>query len=781
MARTSTIAQIGKRKLELSNLKKVLFPDDEIVKAELLEYYLKIAPTILRHIKGRPLSFIRFPDGINGESFFQKNRQDWAPDWIDHVKLGDEEKVDYVLATEEASLAWLANLACIEVHQMHCRTPHYDKPDYVVFDLDPPENYEFAKIVSMAFDLKDLVEGYGYHPFVKTTGGKGVHLVCPLEPKWDFATVHEAAADVARAFVDMNPATTTLQVKKDARRGKVFIDIHRNRTYQTIVSSYSLRGRRGAPVSMPLNWEDLREVTDPSIFNIHTAVDRVVSEGDAWETIDVYATRLHTDRSSSSATKKNRTESKDSGVPLSEYARKRSFSKTPEPGPEMPAGEGNAFVVHRHHASRLHYDLRIEQDGTLRSFAVPKGLPPRPGIKRLAVNTENHPLRYLEFEGTIPKGEYGAGNMWIFARGRYEVTKEKKESFYFRLNSREITAEYKLIHTKEKDWLLERADKPQVDWLRDPIEPMLANTRDEPFDSPDYLYEIKWDGVRALISLDEGQITIRSRSLRDITKQFPELHNPEPAFRAACGLFDAEIVCLDEVGRPVFENVIKRIQQSTEGGIARLRAKHPVVCYIFDCLYLDGRPIVNDPLVKRRAWMADSVRTNPVFRVSETVDDGLALYEAAAQMGLEGIVAKERKSTYAPGKRTSTWLKIKAQRTAECVIIGYTQGKGDRGSTFGALHLGRYKDGVLTYVGKVGTGLDQKALEMLLDKLKKLNRISRPVEEKPLDDSVSIWVEPKLVAEIGYSSLTQARYLRAPVFLRLRPDVSPEDCVMDEQ
>lgn len=780
MARSTTIAQVGKRKLELSNLKKVLFPDDHIVKAELVEYYLRIAPTILRHIKGRPLSFVRFPDGIKGESFFQKNRQDWAPDWIDHVALGDDDKVDYVLATEEASLVWLANLASIEIHQMHCRRPHYDKPDYVVFDLDPPEKYGFENIVSMAFDLKDLVEGYGYHPFVKTTGGKGVHLVCPLEANWDFATVHGAAAEVAKAFVDLNPATTTLQVKKDARKGRVFVDIHRNRTYQTIISPYSVRGSRAAPVSMPLNWEDLRDVTDPSVFNIHTAVDHVVKDGDAWETIDAYATRLHTDRNSGAGKKSNPGPSRSAADPLSEYARKRTFSKTPEPGPAVEAGSGNAFVVHRHHATRLHYDLRIERDGTLKSYAVPRGLPPRPGIKRLAVNTEDHPLKYLRFEGTIPKGEYGAGNMWIFARGRYEVTKQKKDSFYFRLNSKEITSEYKLIHTKDKDWLLERVDKPQVDWLRDPIEPMLANTRDEPFDSPDYLYEIKWDGVRALISLDEGQITIRSRSLRDITRQFPELQSPEPAFRAACGLFDAEIVCLDEVGRPVFEYVIRRIQQSTEGGIARLRAKHPAVCYIFDCLYLDGRPIVNEPLVRRRAWMADSIRTNHVFRASEAVDDGVALYEAAAAMGLEGIVAKERKSAYTPGKRSSTWLKIKAQRTAECVIIGYTQGKGDRESTFGALHLGRYKGGELTYVGKVGTGLDQRGLETIHEKLQKLKRVARPVPEKPVDDSVSVWVEPKLVAEIGYTSLTQARFLRAPVFLRLRPDVNPEDCVMDQ-
>lgn len=776
MARTSTITKIGKRQLELSNLKKVLFPEDHFVKAELIEYYLRIAPTILRHIKGRPLSLVRFPDGIDGEQFFQKNRPTWAPDWIDHIALGDEDKVDYILATEEATLVWLANLACIELHQMHCRTPHYDKPDYIVYDLDPPPGYPFKDIVTMAFDLRKLVESYGYHTFVKTTGGKGVHILTPIEPKWDFGKAHDTAEEIAKVFVAANSKTATLQVKKDARQGKVFVDIHRNRTYQTIVSPYSVRGRRGALVSMPLHWEELATVTDPGIFNIKSVPDRVISDGDPWETLGAYAVPLHTDRRSQTKSEKANPDAEIDPT-LAEYARKRTFSMTPEPGPEFIVGEGNAFVVHRHHASRLHYDLRIEREGTLKCWAVPRGLPPRPGIKRLAVATEDHPLKYLKFEGTIPKGQYGGGDMWVFARGRYEITKEKKDGFYCRLESRELTAEYRLIHTKDKDWLVERVDKPQIDWVHDPIEPMLAHSRSEPFDSPDFVYEVKWDGIRAMIAIDEGQITIRSRNQQDITKQFPELHNVEQSFRASSALFDGEIVCLDEAGKPVFQNVIRRMQQSTDSGIARLRAKHPAVCYLFDCLYLDGRPVVNESLIRRREWLADSLRPNQIFRVSQTVSEGRGLYEAAAAMGLEGIVAKRRDSTYFPGKRSSQWIKVKSQQTADCIIIGYTAGKGDRESTFGAMHLARFRDDRMVYVGKVGTGLDQDGLESIFEKLQKLKRVKRPVEEKPLDDAQSTWVEPTMVCEVAYLKLTEDRYLRAPVFLRLRPDLKPEDCI----
>src|SRR5262252_10265628 len=228
-SRTAQIAQVGKRKLELSNLDKVLFPEDHIVKAELIEYYLKLASTILAHMKGRPLSLVRYPDGIGGESFFQKNRPGWAPDWIEHVSLGEEKK-DYVIASEEASLVWLANLACIELHQMHSRAPHFDKPDYIAYDFDPPEAFEFPNVAALALEFKEHLESFGYHAFVKTTGRKGLHVVTPIEPKWEFHKAFDAAKLVAQPFVDSHPSSMTLQIKKEHRGGKVLLDIYRNRS-----------------------------------------------------------------------------------------------------------------------------------------------------------------------------------------------------------------------------------------------------------------------------------------------------------------------------------------------------------------------------------------------------------------------------------------------------------------------------------------------------------------------------------------------------------------------
>ena len=771
MAKKSQWVQIGKRKLELSNLDKVLFPDDHILKAEVIEYYLKIAPTLLNHIKGRALTLIRFPDGIGGEMFYQKSRPEWAPDWIEFEKLGSEEKKDYIIATEPASLVWLANLAALELHQLHSRKPNFDCPDYMVFDLDPPEGYDFKKVIPIAFDLKEYVEKFGYTAFVKTTGGKGVHICCPLEPKQNFHTVFETAQLMAKPFVDRYPNETTLHIKKDARKGRVLIDIYRIRSGQSIVSPYSLRGRKGAPVSMPLKWEELAELKSPSVFNIHTALEKVIKDGDAWEGMGAYAVELHTHRKKVVAKELPPSKKRKTPTQLESYEKKRDFKKTPEPEARIIDGGGNNFVVHRHHASHLHYDLRLEQDGVLKSWAVPKGLPPYPGVKRLAVQTEDHPMKYLTFDGIIPKGQYGAGEMWIYALGKYQITKDKKDGFYFRLNSKEATGEYRIYKIKEKEWLFERVDIPQVNFLHDRIEPMLSDSSDKIPSSKDSLFEIKWDGIRALITVEDGQVRILSRNQNDITAQFPELQGVDKAFRVTNGLFDAEIVCLDKTGKPEFKKVINRLMTKGESAIQKLSKSNAAYCYLFDCLYLDGRSLINDPLIKRKEWLKDTVRADTPYRVSEFVEDGESLFNAAREHGLEGIMAKKKDGKYLPGKRSDLWLKIKVRNTRECVIIGYNPGKGDRSVTFGGLHIAEKINNELVYRGKVGTGFDQAAIKEIYSQLKKLKEIKKPIKNKVMDEKTSLWIEPKLFLEVSFASLTPDKMFREPVFVRLRPDL----------
>jgi bifunctional non-homologous end joining protein LigD len=770
-------AHVGKRKLELSNLDKVLFPEDGVLKAEIIEYYLKIAPTILNHIKGRALTLIRFPDGIHGESFYQKNRPQWTPDWIEYATLGKEVK-EYILATEPALLVWIANLAGLELHQLHSRKPDFDKPDYMVFDLDPPEGYDFQKIKPIAFDLKAHIETFGYTPFVKTTGGKGIHICCPLEPKQGFSEVFDAAQLIAQPFIERYPNQTTLHIKKEARKGRVLVDIYRIRSGQSIVSPYSLRGRVGAPVSMPLSWDELNNLDKPSSFNIRNAVEKVEQDGDAWEGMGAYAVELHTHRTTKVSAAKKLPPNKKHKTPeqLESYKEKRDFKKTPEPAGEIITGGNNNFVVHRHHASHLHYDLRLEQDGVLRSWAVPKGMPPKPGVKRLAVQTEDHPMEYLRFDGKIPKGQYGAGEMWIYALGKYQITKEKKDGFYFKLNSKELTGEYRIHNTKGKEFLLERVDEPQIDWLNRFVEPMLSESADAPPQAGDYIFELKWDGIRALISYEDGKVKLHTRNQNDITVQFPELLDGEKSFRATNAVFDAEIVSLDPTGKPMFKRVINRMQTRGETNIAKQMKVNPVFCYVFDCLYLDGRPLINEPLRKRKEYLKDAIRFDTAYRVSEVVEDGNALFEAAREHGLEGIMAKKGDSKYFPGRRSDCWIKVKVRSGSEVCVIGFTQGKGDRGQTFGALHIAEKQGEELHYRGKVGTGFDDATMKEIAKKIKKVKVLKNiDVVGEVLDRKTSTWIEPVIIAEVGYSRLTPDNMFREPVFIRLRPDLMNEE------
>lgn len=771
MARDDQWVNVGDRKLKLSNLEKILYPQDKITKAEVIEYYLNISEVMLAHIKGRPITLIRYPDGIGEEQFFQKNIPDWAPDWINTVALGTDEKKNYTLADEQATLIWLANLAALELHQMHSRRPHYDEPDYMAFDLDPPEDADFQSVIETAFKLRDLLRGYGYHPFVKTTGGKGVHLLAPVVPNNSMSEVFEAAKEIAQDYLDSHGDEATLQIKKKARKGKILIDIYRNRTHQTIVSPYSLRGKPGAPVSMPLEWQELSQLKSADQYHIKNAAQKVNTDGDAWKNISRHVVPLHTKRAES--------KHENNGVPdsayyksadqLKEYSSKRDFGKTGEPKPEWMKSEGQRFVIQRHHATRLHYDLRLERDGVLKSWAVPKGMPPRPKVKRLAVQTEDHPLEYLTFEGEIPKGEYGGGKMWVFSGGTYEITKEKEDSFHFHLMSDDFNGEYFMYRTDGDNWLLEKAEESPVDWLNDRIEPMHAKRVTDPPEG-NYSYEVKWDGIRALIALENGSIRIRTRNQNDVTDKFPELQAPD-SLRATAGLFDAEIVCLDDEGRPNFQKVINRLKTSSLSTIERLSKSNPAHAYVFDCLYLDGRSLVDEPLTRRYEWLQDVIKKGGYYRISEALDEGRQLFEAAKAHNLEGIMAKRKDSKYYPGQRSDLWQKVKVQTSADCLVIGYTKGTGDRAQYFGALHLAEQSDGELRYRGKVGTGFDQSTLAEVHELLRELDETGKPINHDVGSEKDTTWVEPKLVVEVDYSSLSNDELFREAVFVRLRSDL----------
>jgi len=305
-----------------------------------------------------------------------------------------------------------------------------------------------------------------------------------------------------------------------------------------------------------------------------------------------------------------------------------------------------------------------------------------------------------------------------------------------------------------------------------PPQPMLAEISKKLVQSKDFLYEVKWDGFRVLIAVDEGEVKIWSRNSNEMTEKFPELLDAE-SFRASGAIFDGEIVVLDEDGNPQIDLIQNRFHSSNKTKIERLSSSRPAVVFLFDCLLLDGRPVIDEPLVRRREWLADAIREGTNYRLSDAFDDGKALLKAVSDHGLEGVVAKRRASKYLVGRRSNDWQKFKVLETGKGVIVGYTRGDGDRARTFGALQIAGFHNGKYRYLGKVGSGFSDTTLREIRGLLDKLHTDNRVIKEKVEDEARTVWVKPELVCQLNYLSQNE-KAMRAPVFVRLRPDLTPE-------
>ncbi|MHB8630570.1 MAG: DNA ligase D [Candidatus Limnocylindria bacterium] len=476
---------------------------------------------------------------------------------------------------------------------------------------------------------------------------------------------------------------------------------------------------------------------------------------------------------------------------LTEYHKKRDFRKTPEPkGTVQQAPSWPRYVVHRHHATRLHWDVRLQMRGVLASFAVPQGPPLAPGKRRLAVHTEDHPIEYLTFHGVIPDGS-GAGTMTIWDQGTYELLLEKPGTgakggeLKIRFHGTKLTGEYVIVQTtahEGRDWLMIRhGAPPKDDPLQRKIEPMLAVTADAAFDSPQFTYEPKWDGVRTLAFVDGGEVRLQTRNLLDCTKQYPEVHGAAEALTGGYqAILDGEVVAFDEKGVPSFQRLQPRMHQRDEGALSRLRKSVPVVYEVFDILYLDGEDLTRRPLRERRQRLEAALEPMGAIRLSEGFPgSGIALFDAVRQQGLEGIVAKRLDAPYTSG-RSAAWVKVKAFKAMDCVIGGWTAGQGGRQSTLGALIVGIYRDGALVPVGNVGTGFDDRTLRDLVVTLKEHQSPTSPFAVAPTVNQPPTWCFPDLVCLVRYAELTRDGALRHPAYLGLRSDVDPRDCTGQE-
>jgi bifunctional non-homologous end joining protein LigD len=434
--------------------------------------------------------------------------------------------------------------------------------------------------------------------------------------------------------------------------------------------------------------------------------------------------------------------------------------------------------VQRHDARRLHYDFRLERNGALASWAVPKGIPLEAGEQHLAVHVEDHPLEYATFEGEIPKGEYGAGTVEIWDQGTYELVEEKRNGgLTVRLHGRKLDGTWSLIPAKlsgdPKNWLILRKREDGAGGRHREYAPMMSTLASEVPKGEGWLFEVKWDGYRALAYVRGGETRLVSRNRNDLTERFAGVARAiSQAVKSPDCVLDGEVCALDEEGRATFS----AMQQGKPGTT--------YLYVVFDLLELDGEPLIELPLVERRRRLEKLIdRRNRTVQISEVFEDGEALLEAAKQQRFEGIVAKRADSRYQLGRRTRDWLKIKTHGRQEFVIAGYTKGQGRRASSFGSLVLGAFEGGELRYVGNVGTGFDEREIERLLAKLRPLERETPPFPSVPKMPRVKkgdvVWVEPTLVAEIEFVEMTHDGHLRAPVYKGLREDKPAVDVVLE--
>jgi bifunctional non-homologous end joining protein LigD len=469
---------------------------------------------------------------------------------------------------------------------------------------------------------------------------------------------------------------------------------------------------------------------------------------------------------------------------LGTYKKKRDFEKTPEPK-GRPQGQQSErrFVVQEHHARRLHWDLRLEGDGTLASWALPRGVPEHPDENRLAVRTEDHPLEYLEFEGEIPKGEYGAGTMKVWDRGTYEAEKFRDDEVIATFHGERLHGRYALFRTRENDWMIHRMDPPEdpaYEPMPERLRPMLARSGKLPPREEQFGFEVKWDGIRTVAFCDHGHIELQGRNFTDFTPRYPEVRELARSLGSRRVVLDGEIVAFDDEGRPNFERLQARMHLGSESAVRRRLRDIPATYVIFDLLYLDGHSTIALSYEERRSLLEQLELEGPAWRTpAYHRGEGSALLEATRAHGIEGVVAKKLDCPYQPGARASHWIKVKNVHTQDVVIGGWTPGEGGRSSSIGALTAGLYEGEQLVYAGKVGTGFTEQTLALLRRDLEPLRRDTSPFSGRQPPKG-TIFVEPRLVAHVEFREWTKSGTLRAPSFKGLRPDISPQECVREE-
>lgn len=858
----ATTVTAGGRRLRVSNLDKVLYPTTGTTKADVLAYLAQIAPVMVPHCAGRPATRKRWPDGVGtdaepGAVFFIKNLEPGAPEWV--VRADIEHSggpKTYPLVDDAATLAWLGQVAALEVHVPQWRFGSDGRPrnpDRLVLDLDPGEGAGLPECVEVAHLARGILEGMGLVPVPVTSGSKGLHLYAALAGDHTSDEVSAIARELARALEADHRDLVVSDMKKSLRGGKVLLDWSQNNAAKTTVAPYSLRGRTRPTVAAPRTWDEL---ASPMLAHLEypEVLELVARRGDPMavllpghadysdpgERTPASRDRFEVDRARRERPEPDRAR----GDRLDVYRGMRDPARTPEPVPAGPparrrgadplAGADPApptFVIQEHHASRLHWDFRLEHAGVLVSWALPKGVPTDGRKNHLAVQTEDHPIEYGTFAGTIPQGEYGGGEVSIWDSGTYELRKwhEGKEVIAVLTGAEDgglagpdgpgRRATFALIRTgggkADNQWLIHlmagdgsarhaaaRAGAGAGDdgdagaegdatnagrvGLPRPPSPMLATlgSIEDLSAQRSWALEMKWDGVRAIVAVDGPVVRLMSRNGNDVTALYPELGDLAAVLvDADQAVLDGEIVALDERGRPSFAHLQKRFNLTDDRRIARLAESSPVRLMLFDVLEVDGRSCLRADYDERRGVLHEVVDpgTHPLVEIPDAFDgDVEAAVAASRALGLEGVVAKRRDSRYTPGRRSHAWVKIKHSLTQEVVIVGWRPGQGNRSGAVGSLLAAVPDDGGLRYVGRVGSGFSLREVERLVEELSRDERPTPALDDVPaLDSRDARWVEPTRVGEVVYAEVTPDGRLRHPRWRGWRPDKAPAGVVWE--
>ncbi|QNE13333.1 ATP-dependent DNA ligase [Pseudarthrobacter sp. NBSH8] len=808
MAGPKERVRVAGRELTLTNLDKIIYPETGTTKADVLAYYAAVAHVLIPAAANRPATRKRWVNGVGsagqpGEVFFQKNLEDSAPGWLPRAAITHKDRtIYYPMVNDPATLTWFGQINSLEIHVPQWQVDSHGKqlnPDRLVLDLDPGDGAGLEECAEVARLARAILQDVGLEPVPVTSGSKGIHLYAGLDGTQTSDQISDFAHELARALEADHPNLAVSDMKKTLRKGKVLVDWSQNSAAKTTIVPYSLRGRLTPTVAAPRTWQ---EIGSPKLQHLdYDAVLRRVEAGkDPFAAVGRGAG--HPGDAGNPGPPDGKTDDGGAHARLERYRSMRDPDGTPEPF-SGTSGNGDTFVIQEHHASRLHFDFRLEHEGVLVSWALPKGVPESGGKNHLAVQTEDHPLDYATFEGTIPKGQYGAGEVTIWDHGTYELEKW--------INGREViatltgaeggglggTRKFALIHTgrgqgreTEGQWLIHLMDKDHHTF-----HPRLAHVEDEPAEefSPmmatsgtaadlhgsDWQFELKWDGVRALLVADEKKVRIFSRNGIDVTATYPELTD-RSCWPAGPFVADGEIIAVGPSGKPDFGLLQGRMKLTRPGDVAKARAAIPVRLMLFDLLYDGGEDLRRLPLVKRRQRLEQFYRPSdcPV-ELSPVLDERIEhILESAQELGLEGVMAKRTDSRYVSGRRTRTWIKIKLHQTQEVVVGGWRAGKGGRQSSVGSLLVGIPDGNKLRYVGRVGSGFSTRELEGLRQKVDDLARKTSPFDDVPSEDaSDAHWVTPRLVGEVTFGEWTGSGKLRHPVWRGWRLDKRADEVV----